>query len=105
MIAHSGLLPEAWDKDFRRPLKEPIQRLKDAWMEISFVYYQENIYSPLHHKFAVFDNQTVITESYNWYTASIYSDEVLSVIRDKEIAWKFTEEAIMLCKSFRLTRE
>lgn len=105
MIAHSGLLPEAWDKDFRRPLKEPIQRLKDAWMEISFVYYRENIYSPLHHKFAVFDNQTVITESYNWYTASIYSDEVLSVIRDKEIAWKFTEEAIKLCKSFRLTRD
>lgn len=103
MIAHTGQLPEAWDKDFRRPLKKPIQRLKDAWMEIFYVYYWESIYSPLHHKFAVFDDQTVITESYNWYAASVHSDEVLSVIRDGEIARKFTEEAEKLCESFRLS--
>ena len=105
MTAHSGLLPESWDKDFRRPLKGPIQVLKDAWIEIIHIYYWESIYSPLHHKFAVFDDSTVITESCNWYTPSIYSDEVLSVIRDERLAREFTEEAQRLCESFRTTRE
>jgi hypothetical protein len=105
MIAHTGPLPEPWDKYFRRLLKRPIQSLKDAWMEVAYVYYWESIYSPLHHKFAVFDDNTVITESYNWYTTSIYSDEVLSVIRDKRIAREFIDEANKLCESFRLGRE
>ncbi len=72
MTAHTGPLPEPWDKAFPRPLKEPMQRLKDAWMEVSYVYYWESIYSPLHHKFAVFDERAVITGSYNWYEASLY---------------------------------
>jgi phosphatidylserine/phosphatidylglycerophosphate/cardiolipin synthase-like enzyme len=75
MIAHRGPLPEPWDLDLRRPLKEPLQRLKDAWMEIIFIYYRESIYSPLHHKCAVFGGHTVITGSYNWYEASVHSDE------------------------------
>ena len=39
---------------------------KNAWMEVFHVYYWESIYSPLHHKFAVIDDCTVITGSYNW---------------------------------------
>lgn len=102
MIVHTGRLPEPWDKGFRRPLKGPIQRLNDAWMEVVYVYYRESIYSPLHHKFGVFDSRTVITESCNWYAASILSDEVLSVIRDDRIAGEFTNEAGRICSSFRL---
>lgn len=102
MITHTGALPQAWDKGFKRPLKGPVRRLKDAWMELVFVYYHESIYSPLHHKFAVFDNLTVMTESYNWYTASVYSDETLSVIRDPDIAAAFLAEADKICGSFRL---
>ncbi|MBF0487828.1 MAG: phosphatidylserine/phosphatidylglycerophosphate/cardiolipin synthase family protein [Nitrospirae bacterium] len=105
MIAHTGALPETWDKNRWRPLKEPVQRLKDNWMELVFVYYHESIYSPLHHKFAVFDNFTVITESYNWYPASIHSDEVLSVIRDGRVAWDFIVEANKVCESFRIGHE
>lgn len=104
MITHSGPMPEHWDKDYDRPLKEPVQRLKDAGIDIVFIYYWESIYSPLHHKFAVFDDNTVITESYNWYAASLHSDEVISVIRDRRIAHEFTTEANLLCQSFRLTR-
>ncbi|MFZ6007979.1 MAG: phospholipase D-like domain-containing protein, partial [Nitrospirota bacterium] len=102
MVTHTGPLPEPWDRDFRRPLKDPIQRLKDAWMEVTYVYYWESIYSPLHHKFAVFDNYTVITESCNWCRVSTYSDEVLSVIKDRRIAMEFINEADRLCRSFRL---
>ncbi len=101
-IAHTGPMPEHWDIDFHRPLKEPVQHLKDAWMEVVSVYYWESIYSPLHHKFAVFDDYTVITESYNWYIPSIHSDETLSVIRDEKIAREFINEANKICESFRL---
>ncbi|MDA8215709.1 MAG: phosphatidylserine/phosphatidylglycerophosphate/cardiolipin synthase family protein [Nitrospiraceae bacterium] len=102
MLAHTQPLPEPWDKDFRRTLKDSVKRLKDAWMECVLVYYRESIYSPLHHKFAVFDGYTVITESFNWYESSIYSDEVLSVIRDERVAMEFINEADRLCQSFRL---
>lgn len=101
MIAHTGKLPEPWDLRFPRPLKEAVQRLKDAWMEVILVYYHESVYSPLHHKFAVFDDQVVITESYNWYEVSVNSDEVLSVIRDERLAGAFLREADLLLGSFR----
>jgi phosphatidylserine/phosphatidylglycerophosphate/cardiolipin synthase-like enzyme len=101
MTAHTGTLPDPWDLSRWRPLKKPVQRLKDAWMEIIYVYYRESVYSPLHHKFAVFDSHTVITGSYNWYEASVYSDEVLTVIRDRTIANAFIDEAHRLCTSFR----
>ncbi|KJR42682.1 phospholipase D/Transphosphatidylase [Candidatus Magnetoovum chiemensis] len=105
MITHTGALPQAWDKSAWRPLKEPLRHLKESWMEVYFVYYQESIYSPLHHKFAVFDNYTVITESYNWYVASLYSDEVLSVVRDEVIARTFLEEADKIFQTFRIGHE
>jgi hypothetical protein len=101
MIAHTGPLPEPWDLNRSRPLKDAVQRLKDAWMEINCIYYRESIYSPLHHKFAVFDGHTVITGSYNWYEASVQSDEVLVVIRDRGIANEFIEESVRLCNAFR----
>lgn len=104
MMAHNGPEPAAWDKDFPRPLKEPIRRLKDTWMEVFLVYYWESIHSPLHHKFAVFDENTVIAESYNWWEASPHSDEVLSVTRDPFVARAFLEEAELILRSFRIER-
>jgi phosphatidylserine/phosphatidylglycerophosphate/cardiolipin synthase-like enzyme len=105
MITHTGPLPEPWDKAFPRPLKTCLTRLKDAWMELYYVYYRESIYSPLHHKFAVFDRRTVITGSYNWYEPSLSSDEVLSVTRDEVIARAFLEEAELMLTSFRIERQ
>jgi hypothetical protein len=101
MTAYTGPQPEPWDLDRSRPLKDPVQRLKDAWMEIICLYYWDSIYSPLHHKFAVFDGHTVIAGSYNWYEASVYSDEVFAIIRDRRIAGAFINEAVRLCESFR----
>jgi phosphatidylserine/phosphatidylglycerophosphate/cardiolipin synthase-like enzyme len=104
-MSHAGPEPAPWDKAFKRPLKEPMQRLRDAWMEVFHVYYWESIHSPLHHKFAVFDASTVITGSYNWYEPSIHSDEVLSVTRDETMAEAFLEEADLMLRSFRIERE
>jgi len=104
IMGHSGPEPEPWDKEFPRPLKEPMQRLKDAWMEVFYVHYWDSIRSPLHHKFAVMDETTVITGSYNWYEASTRSDEVLSVVRDERIAHAFLDEAELMLRSFRIGR-
>lgn len=104
LMAHSGPEPAPWDKDFPRPLKEPIRKLKNAWMEVFLVYYWESIHSPLHHKFAVFDGTTVIAESYNWWEASPHSDEVLSITRDPGLAEYFLEEAELILRSFRIRR-
>lgn len=105
LMNHGGREPECWDKAFRRPLKEPMERLRNAWMEVFHVYYWESIHSPLHHKFAVIDSSTVITGSYNWYEPSIYSDEVLTVIRDEALAEAFLAEAELMLRSFRIERE
>ena len=105
MMAHDGPEPAPWDKLFRRPLKEPLRRLRDAWVEVYYVYYWESIHSPLHHKFAVIDGRTVITGSYNWYEPSLRSDEVLTVSRDEAFAEAFLEEADLMLRSFRIERE
>ncbi|MBF0540649.1 MAG: hypothetical protein HQK91_04270 [Nitrospirae bacterium] len=102
MINHTGDLPDAKDIWKWRPLKDPVRRLKEEWIDLNFVYYWESIYSPIHHKFAVIDNDTVITESYNWYITSLYSDETLAVIRDKKTAQEFTNEAYKILESFRI---
>ncbi|MHC4600533.1 MAG: phospholipase D-like domain-containing protein [Planctomycetota bacterium] len=45
-----------------------------------------------HHKFAVVDGETVITGSFNWtVTADQRNHENLLVVRDKDLATKYTE--------------
>ena len=101
-VVETGRMPERWDKDYRRPLKEPVQSLVDAGIDVIRLYNTWDIFSPLHHKFAVFDEETVLTGSYNWYTVSAISDEEMSVIRDREIAGKYLEEVYLMLNSFRL---
>jgi phosphatidylserine/phosphatidylglycerophosphate/cardiolipin synthase-like enzyme len=47
----------------------------------------------LHHKFAVIDNQTVITGSFNWSPSAAHTnDETLLVIHSPQLAQQFTRE-------------
>jgi phosphatidylserine/phosphatidylglycerophosphate/cardiolipin synthase-like enzyme len=47
----------------------------------------------LHHKFAVIDNKTVITGSFNWSPAAAHTnDETLLVIHSPQLAKHFTQE-------------
>lgn len=47
----------------------------------------------LHHKFAVIDNKTVITGSFNWSTSAAHTnDETLLVIHSPQLAKHFTRE-------------
>jgi len=98
----TGNFPELWDKDYNRPLKEPVRRLADCGVNVVRVYNPWDIYSPLHHKFAVFDDETVISGSYNWYTVSAISDEEMVLVRDREIAGKFMEEVRLILENLRI---
>ncbi|MFZ9148918.1 MAG: phospholipase D-like domain-containing protein [Vulcanococcus sp.] len=53
----------------------------------------------MHHKFAVIDNRTVITGSFNWSPSAAHqNDEVLLVIRSPQLAAHFTREMDRLWK-------
>jgi phosphatidylserine/phosphatidylglycerophosphate/cardiolipin synthase-like enzyme len=57
----------------------------------------------LHHKFAVIDNRTVITGSFNWSPSAAHqNDEVLLVIHSPLIAAHFTREMDRLWKGAEL---
>ena len=57
----------------------------------------------LHHKFAVIDNKTVITGSFNWSPAAAHTnDETLLVIHSPKIAEHFTREMNRIWRSAEL---
>ncbi len=59
-----------------------------------------NPYASMHHKFAVIDEVTTLTGSYNWFSASDVSDDDLVVIRDPAIAARFRGEITNLRRHF-----
>lgn len=57
----------------------------------------------LHHKFAVIDNRTVITGSFNWSPSAAHqNDEVLMVIHSPQLAAHFTREMDRLWRGAEL---
>ena len=57
----------------------------------------------LHHKFAVIDNKTVITGSFNWSPAAAHTnDETLLVIESAKLAAHFTREMDRLWRGAEL---
>ena len=57
----------------------------------------------LHHKFAVIDNKTVITGSFNWSPAAAHTnDETLLVIESPMLAAHFTREMNRMWRSAEL---
>ena len=57
----------------------------------------------LHHKFAVIDNKTVITGSFNWSPAAAHTnDETLLVIHSTKLAAHFTREMDRLWRGAEL---
>ena len=57
----------------------------------------------LHHKFAVIDNKTVITGSFNWSPAAAHTnDETLLVIHSPKLAAHFTRETNRMWRSAEL---
>jgi phosphatidylserine/phosphatidylglycerophosphate/cardiolipin synthase-like enzyme len=81
---------EAGNKPFKRPIKSVgTPRLARG--------------DKLHHKFAVIDNKTVITGSFNWSpSAAFQNDETLMVIESPQLAKHFTREMNRLWRGAEL---
>ena len=63
----------------------------------------ENPLKELHHKFAVIDNKTVITGSFNWSPSAAHTnDETLLVIHSPQLAIHFAREMDRLWESAEL---
>ena len=63
----------------------------------------ENPLKELHHKFAVIDNKTVITGSFNWSPFAAHTnDETLLVIHSPQLAIHFAREMDRLWESAEL---
>jgi phosphatidylserine/phosphatidylglycerophosphate/cardiolipin synthase-like enzyme len=61
------------------------------------------VFELCHHKFAVIDNRTVITGSFNWRPSAAHqNDEVLLVIESPLLAAHFTREMDRLWKGAEL---
>ena len=57
----------------------------------------------LHHKLAVIDNKTVITDSFNWSPDAAHTnDETLQVIHSPKLAAHFTREMNPMWRSAEL---
>lgn len=59
---------------------------------------QLGLYSSIHHKYAIIDDEVVVGGSYNWTgNATRYNDENLIVVRSKAVAERFAQDfAVML---------
>ncbi|MEM1518588.1 MAG: phospholipase D-like domain-containing protein, partial [Nitrososphaerota archaeon] len=65
------------------------ERLKNAGVDIRI----DGNPDLMHHKFAVIDDEVVITGSYNWSAAAEdKNDENLVVLRDEEVAQLYRKE-------------
>ena len=77
-----------------RPLKTPLQSVGTPKLAHG---------DKLHHKFAVIDNKTVITGSFNWSPAAAHTnDETLLVIHSPQLAKHFTREMNRLWRDAEL---
>jgi len=69
------------------------------------IHYSSNPYI-MHHKFAVMDNEVVITGSYNWTaSAGERNNENLLVIRDPPLASRYKQEFYRLWSEHYLSEE
>lgn len=69
---------------FNRPWQNPIQSIGTPKLAHG---------DKLHHKFAVIDNQTIITGSHNWSAAANHqNDETLLIIQNPKVAAHFQQE-------------
>ena len=77
-----------------RPLRKPLQTVGTPRLARG---------DKLHHKFAVIDNKTVITGSFNWSPAAAHTnDETLLVIHSPMLAAHFTREMNRMWRSAEL---
>lgn len=91
--------------ELNRPLLPAVQRLKLAGIPVGLVYGQDDHpvpYSPIHAKYCVIDDTTVIEGSFNWYNTSVFSHDLIVVARNRELAQPYLYEFDEIQRCFRV---
>ena len=93
------------EEELNRPLLPAVQRLKSAGIAVGLVYGQLDHpvpYSPIHSKYCIIDDSTVIEGSFNWYNTSVFSHDLTVVARHREVAQAYLHEFDQMQRLFRI---
>jgi len=93
------------DEELNRPLLPAIAGLKTAGIKIGLVYGKDDHpipYSPIHSKYCIIDEITVIDGSFNWYNTSVFSHDLIVVAANREIAKPYLYEFERIQELFRI---
>ena len=93
------------EEELNRPLLPAVQRLKAAGISVGLVYGQVDHavpYSPLHSKYCIIDEATVIEGSFNWYNTSVFSHDLTVVATNRDMAQAYLHEFDQMQRLFRV---
>lgn len=93
------------EEELCAPVTPAVRRLQQAGILVCLVYGQHDHpvpYSPLHAKFCVFDETTVIDGSFNWYNTSVFSHDLVVVASSRDVARAYLDEFDRIMESFRV---
>ncbi|GJM33632.1 MAG: hypothetical protein DHS20C18_26330 [Saprospiraceae bacterium] len=68
----------------------------DEYFEVYRAPKKEPFFNLMHHKFCIVDFNTVIHGSYNWTMKAQYNNETISIVENRETAYKFADEFIKI---------
>jgi hypothetical protein len=92
-------------EELNRPLLPAVQRLKAAGVRVGLLYGQVDHrvpYSPLHSKYCIVDEETVIDGSFNWYNTSVFSHDLTVVATNRDLAQAYLHEFWQMHRLFRV---
>ncbi|MEF8705743.1 MAG: phospholipase D-like domain-containing protein, partial [Candidatus Accumulibacter sp. UW27] len=91
--------------ELNRPLLPAVQGLRTAGIPVGLVYGQTDHpvpYSPIHSKYCVIDEATVIEGSFNWYNTSVFSHDLTVLATHREVARAYLHEFEQIQRVFRI---
>jgi phosphatidylserine/phosphatidylglycerophosphate/cardiolipin synthase-like enzyme len=92
-------------EELNQPLLPAVQRLRSAGVRVGLVYGQVDQavpYSPLHSKYCIIDEETVIDGSFNWYNTSVFSHDITVAATNRALAQAYLHEFGQIQRLFRI---
>jgi phosphatidylserine/phosphatidylglycerophosphate/cardiolipin synthase-like enzyme len=93
------------EEELHRPLLPAVERLKYSGVRVGLVYGQLDHpvpYSPIHSKYCIIDEMTVIEGSFNWYNTSVFSHDLIVVATNRDVAQPYLYEFDQIRRLFRV---
>jgi phosphatidylserine/phosphatidylglycerophosphate/cardiolipin synthase-like enzyme len=97
--------PCSMDEELAKPLVPAVARLRGAGVPVRLAYgwHAGRVpYCPLHTKYAIVDEQTVLDGSLNWYNTSLFSHDLYVVASHPALAQAYLHEWWDTVRSLRL---